>query len=379
MIRQPKKELRSGETKAEIYLRNRRFPGFGEFQIESTSKRYDLNYFDNPTYLNLVNGLINFDTPQTKIPQVDHVPIIKKILQNRDRVPEKYLMNIYLKFKYITTGDTVKVLKELLPNGQEDNIFFSDGHYTYYLQNCKVNGCYYSKGVWHQRNTSQNSSNFSGSCILSMITFIIGCNNFQAIKYVMKILHFNVCDGTKHQPYAVDGYNFVENSSAYPSDGVDQVVKEITVQIFETTDESYIFCNQFGKPSFKLIVWRETGWPPVYLFQTKQLLENGRYLETMIAPPWSKIIYNNHLILEQKEAVIIIHDDIGRIIDWAEPGVNTWSGEIEYTGEIDWSVLKGRSVCYVFDLNCPASCKIGNKLNDICSHMDVMLEFIAVY
>jgi len=316
-------------------------------------------------------------SPYKTLPAIDSVKLFLEVLKKYNHISQKDLVNAYLTIQYMGLKDVIKILGIILPNVKKcSESIYGDDLFKYCIKS-HWRAYFHQRGNWW-RETSPNALKVIGPCIFSMIIFITGCTPLQAVEYVAEILSVPFSQRNPIQPKSIEGYTFIEQAHAYTKDGTDIVVKDFA-RIFEPYQESYDFCNKFGKYSLSMKVWREEGVDPLQLFMTRQFCEdNGNFLDTFIAPPaWTNIIYNLHLIHEYPDDIVYIHDEIMRTKDWENPGINTWSGELAYVAEIDWSILKGRIVQYVFDPKSPSSCKIGAELIKIFNEIGTKLEFIA--
>jgi hypothetical protein len=323
-------------------------------------------------------GFPDFFSPPCEIrPTVDPVDLFFKVQKKYNHVPQKDQILSYLRIRYMGVNDALVILHNLLPNGKRFGDIYCDGPFKYCLLDHWGKHGHKRRGYWWSE-ASIESSEIIGHCIFSMVSFITGCSPIQAIEYVAEILKVPFSEVSSIQPNSIEGYAFIEQAHAYHVDGDDEVVKEVTSQILAPCHESYDFLNKYGANSISLFVWREQGEAPLQLFKTKQYCkDNDKYFDTFIAPlSWTNVIYNLNLIHEQNNDVVFIHDEIGRTKDWKDTGINTWSGELAYVSKIDWSILKGRNVQYVFDPKRLSSCMIGAELMNIFNGIGSKLEFI---
>lgn len=279
----------------------------------------------------------------------------------------------------IDIEDEISILKTILPNGSIINNCKYKKDIFEYCYRSNSGGIYCNRGNWIKKIFSCLENpirNIRGLCLFSFVSHVEGCNTpLESVECVAKILGVNFSIKNSLQPNKIKGYIFVEKAHNYQKIETDDVLKNI----LGDHQESYEFCNIYGKYFFELRVWRLHG-DPIHLFMTRQKYTDGyneKFVDIYIAPPWSKVIYNLHLIHNQKNDCIFIHDDISRTNVWKEKGVNTWSGEISYVSKIDWEILKHRNVKYVFDPTNLYSCKIAMKLKIKFEKMATPLDLIT--
>ena len=318
-------------------------------------------------------------TPCCDIPTVNLVKGFHDLCEQNNQVPKKDLVNSYLRILLMDVEDEKKILPKILPNGSHSgNYKYCNERFEYCYQDhsgkfpCK-------RGNWRKKassGTTEADQEIIGGCLFSLVSFIEGCNTpLEAVECVAKYLDVNLFAINTIQPSCIGGYSFVENAHSYPPDGTEEVAN----WILGASQEFYIFRNKYGKYIFLLRTWETHGNDPIQLFMTRQLYKgNGKhkYLDTYIAPPWKKAIFNLHLIDKHKDNDVFIHDDIGRTRSWEQPGINTWSGEVAFVSEIEWDILKHRSVKYVFDPMKLSSCKIAIKLKKKFDEIATDLELI---
>jgi len=314
-----------------------------------------------------------FTPPRKTLPAVDLVRIFNELRIKNGPVSKQDLVNLYLRILLMVESDEKSILERLLPNGKNINEYmYSDDFFEYCLRtHWKTD--FRQRGKWSKK----TSPRVSGHCIFSLISFLKGCTHFQAIEYVAETMKVDFSQRNTIQPNGIDGYTFIEDAHHYQPDDIEDVAS----WILGPYQESYDFFTKYGAYSFSLKLWKVKGEDPILLFMTRQrckVNDKYRYRDTFIAPPWwIDVIYNLHLIHEQKNDIIFMHDDLRRIKDWNAPGINTWSGELAYVTKIDWSILKDRSVQYVFDPRRLPSCKIAVKLKKKFDEMGTELEFIT--
>jgi len=325
----------------------------------------------------LIEGPVLSYNPCEIMPSVNLVNCFSDLCEKYKLVPKKDLINSYLRILLMDVEDEKKILPKILPNGLLGTYKYADDRFEYCYQKHSGNApC--EKGHWLKKascETTVPNSETRGYCIFSFVSIIDGCNTpLEAVECVAKYLGVNLLERNTTQPNEIGGYIFVERAHSY----LPSATEDVATYFLGRHQESYEFHNMYGKAIFALRVWKAHGQDPIHLFMTRQRHEiNGKYLDTCIAPPWKKAIFNLHLINNQRNDDIFIHDDIGRTKTWKMSGINTWSGESTFVSEIEWVILKDRSVKYVFDPRNHSSCEIAIKLKKEFYEIATELELVT--
>ena len=262
------------------------------------------------------------------------------------------IINLYLKSEF----HELDVVKATLINCQEHAGCWCDSKYVYTPRQFQKDG-YLSWGWWRSKD-----SDLHGIGCLSLHMHITGATEVEAMEECARIFGLDLSNEMATQLDCHDESTWIPCPSKY-------LVNEYYNPIIKLTGQPahrHCFHNASGEESYWLFGWQLDKIPPIWLFYTaRQDKRTDVQFWEFFAPPVKHLIFNRHLINRNPSSKVIIHDQIRRAAQYSSNTfmeAHTWAGDLPWASELDWEVLKGRDVSFVFDENNPDSMKIGAEL-----------------
>lgn len=275
----------------------------------------------------------------------------------KEKYKDKLFQDIvrsFLKVVCLWPESEKKILQALfLKNDNHNKSIYWNSDYYYCHKKGHDNS--HVPGQWWTADCS-----LKGNDLFSLVKSINRCSDYEAFLFAADILEVDLLESKVVQFQKSKGITFIPNCISYPS----YLFRLKIIFIFSDEPIEYIFHNDKGSPSFKLLEWRSES-QRVYIFLT--IYEDNksriRTWEYMFPSKYSYMIYNIHYITNHKRKTVNIHDDISEAkFSNSLYSIGTWAGDISIYSKLDWSFLKGRNVSYLFDKENILSIQIGSKL-----------------
>lgn len=240
--------------------------------------------------------------------------------------------------------------------------FFADGTFGRY----EKKAVHLLAGEWKNSWTGAHGRNLVG-----LLANILGAKDTDTIKWIARMLGIDLKVRKAHQFELPTDFDFVSNPqiAGAPEPPVHWLLGPPYRQ--------YCFFTEFGVPSFFLNEWMVLGECLRLFYTFCRTGSTDKFNWFFVRPPVEEILFNKHRLFYERSLPVRIYDDIALAGEHASQPhfVATWSGEVDFTANIDWSLLAGREVSYASSLVTQDSFIIGETLHNILRGIQTDLTF----
>lgn len=274
------------------------------------------------------------------------------------------------------------LLPKALPGWEFSSAFYTNGPFSYAAEDCtrleprqlfldsgepygtaKIQA-FYQAGTWNNSYTGAN-----GVGIISLLAHILGASLMDAVIWIATVLAIDLGKLNSQQASVPTNYDFIARPEVV---GIFVMPEH---WLLGPPSRNYCFTTEFNSQSFHLKEWVVSN-ETIRLFSTFcRNRKTGEFSWLFTQPPIEEILFNRQRLFHERDLPVHIFDDIALAAQHASHPdfVATWSGEVDFTANIDWSLLAGREVTYASPLVTQNSFIIGETLHNTLNEMQTNL------